>query len=199
MNRTFVAVALLACSCVGAWAQAPAAEAAERARIGAERARAEADFAAAEKACYSRFAVNDCIDKARARLRTTLSDLRRQEVALNDAERRQRAADRLREIEARQAEQPVPPRGEVQTRQPEAPVAPRAPAAPAAQSAASRPASASSAPGDAAPRAPKAPADPQGNAKRQQQRIDEAKARKEEVQKRAAQRTEPARPLPVPP
>jgi colicin import membrane protein len=187
-HHLFAAAWLALCATVHAQ---EAADAQERARIGAERTRAEAEFAAAEKACYARFAVNDCIGKARSRLRATLSDLRRQEVSLNDAERRRRAADRLREIEARQAEQPVPSKSQAQTRQPEPPSAPREPAA-----ASSAPARAAV---EAAPREAKSPADPQANARRQQQRIDEARAHKEKVQKRAAERTEPPRPLPVPP
>lgn len=189
MIQTFLVAALLAL-CGAAQAQDAATDAAERARIGAERSRAEAEFSAAEQACYAKFAVNDCISKARARLRTVLADLRRQEVGLNDAERRRRAADRLREIESRQAQQPAPSNSQAQIRPPEPPSAPRQPAA-----ASSSPAPAA----EVAPREPKAPADPQANARRQQQRIDEARAHKEEVLRRAAERTGPARPLPVPP
>ena len=55
-----------------------AEEAAERARIASERTRIEAEFEQANKACYQKFAVNDCIDDARAKRRELLADLRRQ-------------------------------------------------------------------------------------------------------------------------
>ena len=81
---------------------------AELARIDAQRDRAETEFASQERACYARFAVNDCIETARKRRRDAMAELRRQEIAINDAERRRRAAARVRELEARQAEQRVP-------------------------------------------------------------------------------------------
>ncbi|MDB5753297.1 MAG: hypothetical protein JWP65_3718, partial [Ramlibacter sp.] len=77
----------------------------ERQRIGAERAAADAAFEAREKACYGKFGVNDCLDAARRRRNEAVADLRRQEVALNDAERKRRAAERLQDIDARAAAQ----------------------------------------------------------------------------------------------
>lgn len=71
---------------------------AERTRIAQVRAREEARFAQEHAACYARFAVNDCILKARARLRTVLDELRRQEVVLNDAERKRKALQQLERI-----------------------------------------------------------------------------------------------------
>ena len=65
-----------------------AEEAAERARIASERTHIEAEFEQANKACYQKFAVNDCIADARAKRRELLADLRRQELVLNDADRR---------------------------------------------------------------------------------------------------------------
>lgn len=79
-------------------AEAPTAE---RVRIAAERSRVEAQYQGEERACWGRFAVNDCLAEARARRRSALADLRRQEISLNDAERKQRAAERLRAIEQR--------------------------------------------------------------------------------------------------
>lgn len=84
----------------------PQDEAAQRARIAEERARAETEFEQAHKACYARFAVNDCISDARARRREQMADLRRQELALNDAERRRRGEERLRDLESRTPPQP---------------------------------------------------------------------------------------------
>jgi hypothetical protein len=78
-------------------------EAAERARIAAERKQADERFAADEKACWRRFAVNDCIAEAKGRQRATLGGLRRQEIHLNDIERKRRAAERQGQIDERQS------------------------------------------------------------------------------------------------
>ncbi|HSV35974.1 MAG TPA: hypothetical protein VLI46_10485 [Ramlibacter sp.] len=90
-------------------AGAQESDSAERARIGAERVRADAAFRAEEKVCYTRFAVNDCLKAAQSRKREVLADLRRQEVALNDAERRRKAGERLRASEEKQRERAEPP------------------------------------------------------------------------------------------
>lgn len=67
---------------------------AERARIAAARQVADQRMALDEAACHRKFAVNDCLSVARSQRRETLADLRRQEVALNDGQRRQAAAMR---------------------------------------------------------------------------------------------------------
>lgn len=89
-----------------AWAQpvstdeAEAAKAqAERTRIAAERGRAEAAYSARARQCYQQFAVNDCLQQARAERRNVLSDLHRQEVLLNDADRKKKGAKQLGNIE----------------------------------------------------------------------------------------------------
>jgi colicin import membrane protein len=217
MIRTAILGALLALPLLGGAQQSP--EAAELARINAQRERAEAEYAAQEKACYSRFAVNDCIETARKRRRDALADLRRQEVALNDAERRRRAAERLRDIEARQAEQrtpapvPVPAPGAAVSRDG---AAPPAGAAPVARSANPAPAASSSADrGKAAPTAPAAsprsaartPTTPtartaaqsQENAQRYEERVLQAQQHKNRVQQKAAESNKASKPLPVPP
>jgi hypothetical protein len=71
------------------------AEAMERARIRDTRAAAQARFDAQEAQCYQRFAVNDCLADARLARRELLADLRRQELSLNDAQRKRRAAEQL--------------------------------------------------------------------------------------------------------
>jgi hypothetical protein len=81
-------------------AQAPD-EAAERARIRQEREAADQRFNAAEKACRAKFAVNDCIAAARRERNTTVTELKRQERVLNDAERTRKAAERQKEIDER--------------------------------------------------------------------------------------------------
>ena len=76
-------------------------ESAEHARIAAERAQVYARVTQAEVACYQRFAVNDCLARVRGERREVLSDLRRQEVALNDAARKRRASQQLLRIDER--------------------------------------------------------------------------------------------------
>ncbi|MDO5626464.1 MAG: hypothetical protein Q4G71_17480 [Pseudomonadota bacterium] len=68
----------------------------ERARIARERSAAEQRFDTAEKACWRRFAVNDCVKRARAERRATTDALRQQDLALNAHERQRRTDERLR-------------------------------------------------------------------------------------------------------
>lgn len=99
----FLAIAGLV-SVLAAWtgvANATDADAAERLRIARERSAVEAAFAREESACYSRFAVNECRERALAVRRNSLADLRRQEVALNDQQRKRKAAQQVQEVEAR--------------------------------------------------------------------------------------------------
>jgi colicin import membrane protein len=82
-------------------AQDDEAAAAQLARIATQRSEAEAAFRAQEKACYSKFAVVDCLNAAKAHRRQVLADLRRQEISINDAQRKRKAAEHLRAIEER--------------------------------------------------------------------------------------------------
>jgi len=74
---------------------------AERDRIKAERNTVQAVFAQEEKACYARFAVTQCLDRAKSRRNEALADLRRQELLLNESERKRKATERQREIDER--------------------------------------------------------------------------------------------------
>ena len=74
----------------------------QRARIEDERRRAQAQFDAAAVLCYQKFAVNDCLRDARDIRRILLADLRKQSLAVRDAQAQQRAAERLRSSEANQ-------------------------------------------------------------------------------------------------
>ena len=67
----------------------------ERERIRQTRVTEQAQFTAQEARCYARFAVNDCLAEVRSRRRELLGDLRRQEISLNDAQRKRRAAEQL--------------------------------------------------------------------------------------------------------
>jgi hypothetical protein len=69
---------------------------AERAAIESSRARESAKFDAMEAECYQRFAVNSCLSKVHSQRRAMLSEIKRQEQVLNDAERMQRGAAQIR-------------------------------------------------------------------------------------------------------
>lgn len=71
----------------------------ERAKISAERARLEAVFLAEDAACYKRFFVNSCLGDVNSRRREAMADLRRQEISLNDEERRIKGAEQIRKTE----------------------------------------------------------------------------------------------------
>ena len=77
----------------------------ERLRIQSERASAEQRFGQEEAACYSRFAVTDCVREVRARRRALLDDLRRQEFVLGDSERKQRALEQFQRLEEKASDQ----------------------------------------------------------------------------------------------
>ncbi len=72
---------------------------AERAKISAERVRLEAGFLTEDAACYEKFAVNSCLGKVNSRRREAMASLRRQEILLNDEERKIRGAQEMRRIE----------------------------------------------------------------------------------------------------
>lgn len=85
---------------------------AEHERIRHEREALSAMRQKEEAACYQRFAVEDCLRGIRAKARDAEDRLRAQEVGLNDAERKEKAAERLRSIEEKQKAVPaMPPAG----------------------------------------------------------------------------------------
>ncbi|MCY7304591.1 MAG: hypothetical protein LH632_00275 [Rhodoferax sp.] len=111
--KNVVCVVLLAVLCVAAAAQLlptttaiATAEAVEYERIRQERSAALEEFNARDAQCYQRFAVNDCLAEARKQRRNVLADLRRQEFALNDAQRKRRAADQLLRSDEKAATRP---------------------------------------------------------------------------------------------
>ena len=68
-----------------------------------ERVQAEAQYAERERACRARVAVSGCLQAAGAARRETLTRLRRQEIDLDEAERRGRTAARGARLDARAA------------------------------------------------------------------------------------------------
>ena len=96
----------LLCCCLSlgaAMAQSPDQEKAknslERSKIAAERARLEAGFLAEETVCKSRFAVNACLQEIRSRRNEAMADLRRQDLLINESDRKARAADQIQKTE----------------------------------------------------------------------------------------------------
>jgi colicin import membrane protein len=105
MKRIAVIALVLVAATAHAQVQEDAPVIAERARLKAQRSKVEAEFAAQERACYSKFAVTDCLEAARAKRRDAVSDLHRQEIALNDMARKRNAAERRHSIDEKNAVQ----------------------------------------------------------------------------------------------
>ena len=121
-GRLLAVVVVLACSVVpvlvaparapteagadSASASAAAHRKTERDRIAREREALTARRQQEEAVCYQRFAVEDCLRGVRVKARETHDRLRAQEIELNDAERREKAAERLRAIEDKQTAAP---------------------------------------------------------------------------------------------
>lgn len=179
--------------------------AAERQRMAAERRQADARFVQEEKACRANFAVMDCVAEARARQRETLAAIRRQELTLNEMERKRKAADKLREIDERHS----PARQQEEARQRAIAVEEqKRREAEHAEKVARRQAELAAAPNTAAsadrkprratPDVPQAKA--QANRLAYEKRLAEAEAHRAKAAQRAAQKKKPAASgLPVPP
>lgn len=191
--KSVLAIVLLALG-AGALAQDPASE---KSRIQAERRRIEAQRASEEAACRTRFAVTDCLEDVRRRWRGPLADLRRQEVALDDAERQRRGAQQRADVEQRQAEaqqEQAQRRARVASEQREREERAAAKAAGPTPGGSPRPPAAAA----SGPRF--TPQQEAENARARAARVDSAREHKEAVQRRQAERKrEAARPLPVPP
>ena len=114
MKKYWTALFCLFCACINASVQAQTVDgglevAAEHIRIQAERQQIEKRFADEETVCFQKFAVNGCRDASRARRRTEMADLRRQEILLNDAERKRKGAEQMRRMEQSAAAKDEPP------------------------------------------------------------------------------------------
>ena len=75
---------------------------AQRLVISTKRQQLQTGFEAENAACYQRFAVNNCLRDVKARQTTALADLQRQDMFLNDQDRKRRGAEELSRIEAKQ-------------------------------------------------------------------------------------------------
>jgi colicin import membrane protein len=176
-------------------AAAPIGDAAERERIAAERAVAETRFVEERLACQRNFVVTSCVDAARKRERDVLTGLRRQEALLDEAQRRQRAAERMAAIRAKVSAEDERRREQAAQPRRERPLLPQPPAAGPMPTA--RAASAPSARGTAASAEREARSRARFDARQR-----EAREHREAAQRRSAQRMKqghaPAAPLPAP-
>ena len=95
MNKLIVLVLLAA----GASAQSQVLNDAERRRISNERTLLDAAFSREDAACYQKFLVNNCLNDVKLRRTDALADLRRQEISLNDRERKTKGAEQVQKTE----------------------------------------------------------------------------------------------------
>lgn len=170
----------------------------ERARIAAERRAADSRYAEAEAACHARFAVNDCVNQAKAARRETQADLRRQEISLNDDERRRKGAAQRQRLDERSSAENQQ-RAARQRAQALEDSALRQERGARKAAAAAPPIDANGAPPTAASPAPARPTPDAAAVRKRQEKLQEAEARKTRLEKRRIERTKPlAKPLPVP-
>lgn len=80
----------------------PADDGVLRQQLAAQRQEIDARFQREQAECRQRFAVNACLDQARAHQRKSLSDHRAREHALDERQREKRASGRQQAIERRQ-------------------------------------------------------------------------------------------------
>ena len=160
-------------------------DAALQRQLAAERQAVDARFEREQSDCRQRFALNACIDEARARQRQALSSLRLQQREIDERRRTQRAADRQQAIERRQSAVDGRP----------APAS--APAARAPRAAASRPQATRDRAADRAAAQAKA-AERAAAARKLQAEIQADQARILERQTRRAAKGKAAVPLPAP-
>ncbi len=173
---------------------APEPSAAQRERIAKDRRAVERDAQQAQQACTQQFAVTDCVNRAKAERRERLRPLEQEQALLDETVRKRRAAERLAQIQLRQAAQSTaPPEVAVRARRPTVDAAASAPlAAELARPEAPRHAAAAgAAETDAARRA-------DATARRAEQAQAHRVAVEEKNRRRAAQRV-PAKPLTLPP
>lgn len=180
---------------------------AERAGIDQERKAIAERQLGADKECYKLFAVEDCLRTSRNRTREAEAGLRKREMQINDAERKEKAADRRRSIAEKQSAQPGPPgevpevgigvRGQPHVQTPRTPRTPKTPVVPTprAQDIQQREAERAQRAAEAAQRAGRA-------RERHAEELKAAEARRARVARdqaaAAASGRKPAAPLPVP-
>lgn len=200
MKRGFVIFSLAVLG-LSAWSQQEGAQGlsdadAQRQRIANARVRANAELSAQELSCQSKFAVTDCMREVGRRRIQMMSEFKRQEAVLNDAQRRQRGVEQVQRTEVKAAERArrdadlsSSPGGTQDERQKAHDDKVRQHPKP------SVPASAAS--GDA--RAEPAAVDREGNRAAHAQKVEAAKQRRLERDERLKERAAGTKTLPVPP
>ena len=90
----------------------------ERESLRRERETIDKMLQQAESACYQRFAVENCLSQARRDARAARAQIRQRELVLEGAERRERAAQRLSDVQERESTRvsPAPHQGAVADR-----------------------------------------------------------------------------------
>lgn len=151
----------------------------ERETIRQDRATLQASLDAEEQACHRRFFANSCLKDVQRREREALSELRRREIVLEEAERQRRQAAALARIADKQRDQTQ-----------------RALADPAGQAAARQQDEQQQRQQAQAERQAQALERRQQQAERERAAAQRARAREEAAQGRA--RSGPSAPLPVP-
>ena len=106
MNKRLIAlwVVLALTPIARPWAQTLAATGsidldAERDRLTQQQKTVDERYEADRTLCYKKFAVQNCLDDARARRRIDNDDIRRQTATLNDIERQRRGTDELNKLD----------------------------------------------------------------------------------------------------
>lgn len=176
-------------------ADTPADEVQRRERLAAERVAVQARYDTAVRECEKAFAVTGCMNRAKSERRSALDRIAREELSLDDAQRRRRADERRQRIAQKQqaaASRAAASAPDLRLR------APRQ-AAPAAS--APRPSR------RAEPRTPEAAAAEAAEAKRRSEQAQKRRERaasheqavRERNEKERASGKTPAAPLPVPP
>jgi hypothetical protein len=108
-------LALLCGAAFGAVAASVDELKAQRAQIDAARRQANVAYAEHERRCQEQFVVTACVENARAERRRELDRLSREQAVVDEALRKQRAAERLQTLADKQraarqrASEPVPP------------------------------------------------------------------------------------------
>ncbi|HET7525106.1 MAG TPA: hypothetical protein VFK10_04115 [Burkholderiaceae bacterium] len=194
-----IAMALaLAAVAVRAADAEPPSDKARREQINAERAAAQARYEQAIAECERGFVVTSCVNQAKAERRAALDRLSREQMALDDAQRKRRAEQRRQQIaekRAQQAQEAAAARDAASSPAPQVRT-PRQPAAPASGAKAARRAEPHSSDAAAA-----TAAEATERASDAQERRERAQAHEEAVRKRNAERAAqrpPAAPLPLP-
>lgn len=172
--------------------------ASERLRIEAQRQKATAELNAQEQACQSRFMVTSCEQDVRRRRIAILADLKRQDAALNDVERRQRGEEQVQRGGEKQAERalndadlarsPAPSQAERKMNQDAKKLEHQKTGA-----------AANGAPKDGRLPSTPIPPDVQTNRAAHLQRLEDARLRRVERDKRLLDRPAGVAPLPAPP